>query len=424
MDMLVYFKLRPSALFSTYMNHVLNMITDTATGGKPVTTIDHIQMAVEHTKDLLMKVLKGTANYGEIIAEDQLNLEELHVEEEFGNLLKCRHFSQYGDAGLTGIKSLLKLVQFVKPVLKLEEVFEQYGLKYCLNDPDFKEIRELALTLLDSEERTKITFDDAKRKWRMVRETLCLTEDASPKCLDLFFKIADSAEFYKFLQEKELIGTEGYNRFQQKVDIITRHQELNEYQEIVLNHLFAAFAFIAPIMDPSHDSLHSLMSAVAVLGLPEDLSQLDTVRNNMYLIQFWFSQSEDTFENASRELDGILNSGRYCIEATSPESFGANSLQLVIKYQLVSTSFSEQPAHETQKAIQEISQDQQVETQEQLQSKEKVYERTKTMEQINDFVHKLGLLKGEDQRVKDFLQLNEVSMTIEYGYINAMTYYS
>ena len=95
-------------------------------------------------------------------------------------------------------------------------------------------------------------------------------------------------------------------------------------------------------MDPSHESLHSLMSAVAALDLPEELSQLETVRKNMHMIQFWFSHSEDTSENVSSELNGILESGSYHIETTESDATVTrrSRLQLVLKHKLsfVSTS--------------------------------------------------------------------------------------
>ena len=393
MDLLVYFKFHHSYLFSTHMQHAI------PDGAKNEITPEQVQVAVDNTKALLVKVLKGTATYGEIIAENQFKLELFNVEEEFSNLLNCQSLREYGAAGLTGIKSLLKLIQFAKPILILKQVCEQYGLECCLNDPDFKEISELAQILQDGKERANISTDDAKCKWEMVHKALCLKEDASPKCLELFSKVADSADFYHFLKEKELVGTLGYAQFHHKIEVITRHQELDEYQQMVLNHLFAAFTFIAPIMDPSHDSLHSLMSAVTALNLPEELSQLETVRKNMHLIQFWFSSSEDTPENVSSELKGILESGSYHIETTNTTSTRSR-LQLVIEYKL---SFVSTP-HET--SLEQPT----GKTQDQARRQEvmKFHKRTLTTEQIDDFVHRLELLKGRDQNVEDFLCLNEV----------------
>ena len=375
MDLLIYFKLYHSYLFSTHMRRTLGAILDIGAildRAADESTPEQVHIAIDHVIYLLVKVLKGRATYGEISSENfVLDPEIFNVEEEFSTLLQCKSLHEYGAAGFTGMKSLLKLIQFAEPILTLEQVFKQYGLDCCLNDPHFKEIHELALML---QERANISIDDAKQKWEIVHRALCLKIDASPKCLELFSKVADNADFYRFLKEKELVGTPGSAEFHHKVEIITRHQELDEYQQMVLNHLIAAFKFIAPIMDPSHKSLQSLMSAVASLELPEGLPQLETVRKNMHLIQFWFSHSEDTPENVSSELNGILESGRYCFK-TDATVTGQSRLQLVLKYELSFMS---------------------------------TLHRTLPPEKIEDLVHRLELLKGEDENVQFFLHLNEV----------------
>ena len=396
MDLLVYFTLHHSYLFSTHMHRALSEI---ATNER---TPEQVHIAVDHVKALLVKVLKGTATYGEIIVEN-FRLEVFKVEEEFSTLLECQNLRQYGTytTGFTGIKSLLKLIQFARPILILKQVFEQYGLDRCSNDSHFEEIYKLALTLQDSEERANISIYDAIQKWKIVYKALCLKENASPKSLELFSKVADSADFYQFLKEKDLVGTLGSVAFHHKVEIITRHQERDDYQEMVLNHLIAAFEFIAPIMDPSHKSLHSLMSAVATLELPEGLPQLETVRKNMHFIQFWFSHSEDTPENVSSELNGILESGSYRIESEATVT-RESRLQLVLEYELsfVSISPTDQSTPETQeRAKQEVV---------------KFQNRTLTTENIEDFAHRLELLKGEDEKVQFFLHLNEVRVIIVF----------
>ena len=380
------------------MHHALSAIpTDERTP-------EQVHKAVDHVKALLVKVLNGTATYGEIFVEN-FKLEMSNVDEEFSTLLECQSLREYGATGSTGMKSLLKLLQFVRPILTLKQVFEQYDLDCCLNDPEFKELNELALMLQDSEKRANISINDAKQKWETVHKALCLKKDASPKCLELFSKVADNADFYHFLKEKELVGTPSSAEFRHKVEVITRHQELDDYQEMVLNHLIAAFTFIAPIIDHSYQSLNSLMSAVTALELPEELPQFETVRKTMHLIQFWFSRSEDTPENVSSELNGILESGSYHIETTNATVTRRSRLRLVLKFELsflsASTAVSrDQSTPEIQeRAGQEVI---------------KFQSRTLTVEKVEDFVHRLELLKGEDQNVQTFLHLNEVSETLVF----------
>ena len=393
MDLLVYFKLCPSFLFSTHMDHAIQRNSATEKS-----TPEQVHMAVDHVKKLLVKVLNGTATYGDIIFENFILGPE--IEEEFSTLLKCKSFCVNGAAAaeLTDIKSFLEVIQFAELFLTIKHVFELYddGL-YCLYNPHISELTPTLQNIAD------ISIEGAKQKWKIVHEAFCLEEDASPKhlAIELFFKVADSADFYHFLREKNLahLDTLDSARFHHEVEIITQHQELDEYQQMVLNHLIAAFEFIAPIMDSCTHC--SLISAVKALKLPEGLPQLETVRKNMRLIQFWFSRSEDTPENVSNELNGILESGSYHIETAESDAAltRRSRLQVVLKYKLPFVSPSEVPT---------ISLDQSIpETQEQARQ-----EVVMTTEKIEDFVHRIKLLKDEDQNVQRFLHLNKVRMKV------------
>ena len=423
MELLVYFKLHRSKLFSTYMHHELRSITKTAS--ESTVTITGLKAATDHTMGLLMKILEGTATYGEIVAGDFLDLEQLKVEDEFRVLEWCPYIHPCSTEGLLGIKCLLKLIQFAKPIQKVYDVCSQYHLENCLSDPKLKELTALVQVLEDKERRCKITAVDAKLKWEMVHETLRLKADASPKCLELFDKVADSADFYHFLEEKKFTGAKGYGQFIQELQLITRQLHQEEYKEIVLNHLFAAFTFIAPFMDPSHESLHSLMSDIADLKLPEDIPQLETVKRNIQDIRIWFSHSEDTLKNA---LDIILKNGEYQILATlvAHERSTYASLKLVLKYEPSTSATGKRVSYAKQMSTMSLTLttyevDQAKQTDEEIQTEEM------TIEQINDFVHKLGFLdniKEEDQKVQDFLQLNEVCLEFSaYHFIYGISSY-
>ncbi len=413
-DFMVYFELHPNMFVSIYLQQAMQEFTRV----KPfINTLD-LKEAIERTKSLLDKVLKGTASYGDLIANGKLNLEALNIDEELNGLVECRYIGLYGKAGLAALTSLLKLFQFIRYIPIIKEVCQQYQLELCLNDPQLREVFELAKPLQCQEAREKVTPTDAEGKWKVVCKALCIKEDASPKCLDLFPKVADSADFSSFLKEKQFIGTEGATRFIQEFELITAQLQHNEYHEMVLNHLFAAFRFMAPFMDPSHDSLHSLMTAVTELDLPEGLPQLETVRDNMHLIRFWFSQTE---ENVWNQLDSIWKTGYYQIKFSM--AAGRNCLQIILDYEPSATM--NKPA-----LLRHLSND----GAEENQQPEACAKETLHRDQIDDFVHKLGFLdpqkdkKGEQQQnsrkedrsdhekdnalVQHFLHLNGVSVIV------------
>ena len=79
--------------------------------------------------------------------------------------------------------------------------------------------------------------------------------------------------------------------FQQQYQLITAQLQHDEYDETVLNHLYAAFKIIEPFMD-THQSFQQLMSKVTSLDVTNGLKQLQTVNTNINLIQLWFSRAE------------------------------------------------------------------------------------------------------------------------------------
>ena len=407
-DFIVYFELHPNKFVSTYLHQAIQEFTSV----KAFISVPFLKVAIERTKSLLVQALNGTASYGDLIAKGKLNLEDLNIDEELNGLVECKHIGWYGKAGLAAIKCLLRLFQFVGYIPIIEQVCQQYQLEVCLNDPLLREVTELAETLQNQETREKITPADAVGKWKVVCKALCIKEDASPMCLELFSKVADSADFSIFLKEKHFTGTEGETRFIQEFELITAQLEHNEYHETVLTHLFAAFRFIAPFLNPSHVSLNSLMSAVTRLDLPEGLPQLETVRNNMHLIRFWFSQTEG---NVWNQLDSILKSGCYRIHFSI--AAGRSCLQVVLDYE--PSTVLNKPEHLSTDELQENQQN------------EDYAKETLHRDQIDDFVHKLGFLdpqkdkkekqqqndgkedkRKDDELVQHFLHLNGVSVIL------------
>ena len=84
LDMLVFFTLHPSEMFDKYIQ--LYLKKESELGSLPLRVL---QKAVVHTYDLIMKLMQGNATYSEIVAEGELNLENLNIEQEFSTLHSC-----------------------------------------------------------------------------------------------------------------------------------------------------------------------------------------------------------------------------------------------------------------------------------------------------------------------------------------------
>ena len=301
-DLLVYFKIHPNKIFNAYFRKELELQSCEDQKEEEHVRLQVLKNAIEHTVALMEKIMEGAATYGEIVAGGELSVltdgspkrlvdVSFDVEEEFQNLVRCSQFRSYSTGGIHRIKCLLKLLQLPHYVETINCVCRQYHLNKCQDDADFKKVLEFALKLQKEEERAHITPTDAEIKWREFEKTFCLQEGASLKCLDLFSKVADSVDFYHFLEEKHFTGQKGELLFGQQYDLVTAQLQHEEYNETVLNHLYTAFKFISPFTD-SEQTFSCLMKAVTSLDTGEGLVQLDTVKKNMHLIRLWFSRAE------------------------------------------------------------------------------------------------------------------------------------
>ena len=286
-DVLVYFKMRPTVLFKTYLRN----FTRKERARLQEATLESFSKALSQTVNLVIRILKGVATFGESVEEHSLDLKTLNVESEFQNLLKCPRLKQYGSDGLTGMKCMLKLMQFesryFNPIIT---ALNQYHLQKCMLDHDFLKLQEIVLGVRNQEIFHHLSYAEAEQQWCQV-ETILNVQDAGIECLQLFEKMADSVEFYQFLKEEKFVGPNSAEIFRKQLDLISQRlpPDTIDHDMIVMNHLYASISFVAPFLDP-HQTFDALMSAVTSLDIKTGLVQLDTVNSQMHLIRFWFSK--------------------------------------------------------------------------------------------------------------------------------------
>ena len=323
LEMLVFFKLHKSVMFDKYLRVQIAHNTKKLESLKPQSILPSLQFSgltfsvpipsiqitqreteakqglpvkvfiqsLDGTKDLLSKVMQGDAKYSEIIAEGELDLENLDVTREFAVLVEYSNMKNFVCGGLSGVQSMLELFQYSNHVHNIDSVCIQYQLKGCLDDPRLTNLKGLVWQLKSEDARAKLTPNEAVRKLQQVKTTLGFKEKTNSKCLNLFAVIQDSAAFYQFIRDKQFYGEQGKAIFHQQYQLITAQLQHEEYDEQVLNHLLAAFRLITPFMD-QHQSLGTLMSKVMDLDVTNELRQLETVNTNITLIRLWFSRAE------------------------------------------------------------------------------------------------------------------------------------
>ena len=121
-----------------------------------------------------------------------------------------------------------------------------------------------------------------------VKKALTLPD---PKHMELFAAIQNSSEFIHFIRENHFDDESGKSVFQQQYQLVTAQLQHEEYEESVLNHLFAAFQLIVPFLN-AKQNLSKLLVQVSELDVTSGLKQLETVNSNIALIIHWFSRTE------------------------------------------------------------------------------------------------------------------------------------
>ena len=299
MDMLIFFSLHDSQLFSAYVKQGLKMDTDLNAFGK----------ALVQAKNILLQVCHGEAYYSQITANGAVCLETLDIQKEFSILFKSKKLDKLPGLkttqGLGDVRNLVDLIKISTHIRVVRHVCQQYQLEGCLNDENLIKLTAIAEELMTEEAKASLTPSSATEKMETVRELLdtkggVVTHDY--EYLAIFSKIADSAEFYQFICEKGFTDENGQARFHQQYQLITAQLQHEEYDEAVLNVLYAAYKLILPFtvkIQPFHSLLESvkqLLTAASPVGsaktIHDYLVQIETVNRNVNLIQLWFSRAE------------------------------------------------------------------------------------------------------------------------------------
>ena len=290
LDMLIFFTLQESRMFVTYVRYELKRYN--TVGDK----VQQASKALESTSLLIWDIVNGRAKYRDIVAGRTLNLETLNIDKEL-HILRSWVTSENPDKVppdfFTPVKAQLQLSKFATNIDVISKVCTNYDLQGCLEDSQLRKLVDLAAKLKDDVKRDEISLEDAKRHKMEVERALYLQTDSDYKCLDLFPAVADSKDFFTFVQKRQFIGRAGQTQFQRFLELITAQlqHDSDEYEQTVLNSLSAAFQLIAPFTDKSQ-TFSELMLKVVKLDVSHGLVQLETVKNNLHLIDLWISRAE------------------------------------------------------------------------------------------------------------------------------------
>ena len=297
-DTLIFFTLHDSYLFSVYLGHELETKDR---------DLNSFRQAFNGVVSVLVQLCHGDAKYSQITANGAVSLENLDIQKELTILSKSKQLGKLpgvrNTQGLGDVKNMVDLLKITTHFQEIKQVCQQYQLEGCLNDENLIRLTAIAEELVTEETRASLTPSSATDKMDTVRELLgakggVVTYDY--EYLAIFSKIADSAEFYQFICEKGFTGENGQACFHQQYQLITAQLQHEEYDEAVLNLLYAAYKLILPFTVKTQ-SFHSLLESVkqlltatgdTVKTTRDCLMQIETVNRNITLIQLWFARAE------------------------------------------------------------------------------------------------------------------------------------
>ncbi len=310
LEAMVFFRLKQSILCEKYIHFYLAKLSQVhnthsdffTTSMRPPSfssqdtlrnpSTNNLVKALKSTLILIHNILHGTATYSDIIMEDDFLLHQPNREREFAIFAEYIQFSGLQKdhcIGLSNVRSMFELFQFTTHFKNMQLVFEQYHLDKCSQDPKFKELAKMMQRLLKKDERFKIRPLEASDMMGQIKLILGFKEETSSQCLNIFDALTKSIAFHEFIIEKQYHERQAI--FMQQYDLITAQLQHEEYEEGVLNHLRAAFKVVILFMN-TRKGFNSLMSEVIALDAAIGVKHLETINDNIILIERWFTQAE------------------------------------------------------------------------------------------------------------------------------------
>ena len=320
MDMLVYFTMHDSKMFDSYLKvyltdedsnreflssykehsfefQVFAPAAKSDLDDTPTQEVIFLQQGLRKTKILLQRIGDGSATYREVTVENTLDLNVVldHELQTISSFLERQVQPVYESytrvhafLGADCVRCMLGLFELRKYIHIVVDVLRKFEIRGCLDDPSLGQLVSMAESLDSELQRSVLTLSDANHKMEVVKECLCLKNATDFTFLTLFTVLADSVPFYRFLCNGNFTGKEGWERFRDKCQLITTQLQHAEYNEVVLNHLIAAYEYIFPFTNKDQ-TLQTLMIRVSILDVSKGCKQLQTVNHNIDLIKIWFS---------------------------------------------------------------------------------------------------------------------------------------
>ncbi|KAJ8607696.1 hypothetical protein CTAYLR_007308 [Chrysophaeum taylorii] len=234
---------------------------------------------------------------------------------------------------LENIIIVLQLAKLANPCTEFLECLRQYGFACVSNgDENFAHLEQVVHMLQDNNRMKSAGVYDCRRLAMQLKLALgsvaTATTESTPNdedilsYLGLFETLAQSADVWKLVREKQWIGVEGLRRFNDEYENVTNLLQGEAYESDVLDELDPAVRYISVLSEyhgragPAEllSSLrgHRVMSEV---GRKTAFRELDTIQRNISQVRIWFTRGMGDMGTVFDQFRAIVANGNYRISS-------------------------------------------------------------------------------------------------------------
>ena len=324
-DVLLYFHDVKSELFRSYLEIELRK------NGPANRGISWLKDALSEVIERFRRILNGSATFSDMPSETS---SRTTIKAEIELLQRFEGFSGYqASTAMSHFENMLVLSSLLPYLLALTDIFEMYEELQTFSCDAVQKLKDIVHSLDD---RSALQLYEATEKLSVVKDILHLKGDRW-EYLKIIYSLKDSTELHAFLAEIGCLGESGREVFEQKYRLVTQQLQGEEYQQNVLNQLYAVYQFFAPLFD-ENQTFDEFIGKVSAMDPAMVIQPLNTVNRNVDVIKLWFSRTEvsrlyqvffmpsmynlklfmqeDTIEKVSSDLRQIISTGVYKLTLT------------------------------------------------------------------------------------------------------------
>ena len=274
MHFLVHFALNGSLLFQKFIDkHLLS--------GHDNTTPEQLSYCLKTMRHMFKSVLRSDATYQLLNDEFDLQNSDVNVERELAIMTDFEEFRQYKrKLTIKHLKNAESLITFCN----------EFGLTACQESEALSYLKKIVKDRKNKELWETKKPEDFSHIISQIQQKL---EFEQLICLEIFTLLVNNKPLREFLDKCNFRAGERQEleRIRRQLALVTQQLQHEEHDTEIFNNVHTIVYLIEPLCNPDL-SIKELVKIASDLEISKLFIQLQTVENNIDLIQMWFSRAE------------------------------------------------------------------------------------------------------------------------------------